>query len=209
MPSSYPRPDHKMWTDNQLTQLQGSMRSELHLCGGDEMQGACRAFALVHKPIRQAPRIRSELRNSGTSYFVRLCTAPDNSNTPVRDPLPRHPKASGHFSGRQDGSTCLPSSTITVQICPTLAFVVLVLLLIKHSKLSAKPSQDIPHGCTGQQMLRHLSNSDLVMSAMIVPVQARGKFFYLDADHFSDKQLLAALTPDEPSAPGPNDKDSR
>ena len=44
---------------------------------------------------------------------------------------------------------------------------------------------------------------------MVVPLQARGKFFYLDADHFGDKQLLAALTPNEPSAAGPGDKDLR
>jgi hypothetical protein len=32
--------------------------------------------------------------------------------------------------------------------------------------------------------------------------QVNGKFFYLDADHFPDKALLAALTPPEPSAAG-------
>ncbi len=33
-------------------------------------------------------------------------------------------------------------------------------------------------------------------------LQAEGKFFYLDPDHFPDKALLAALTPSEPSAAG-------
>lgn len=32
--------------------------------------------------------------------------------------------------------------------------------------------------------------------------QVKKKFFYLDADRFPDKALLAALTPPEPSAAG-------
>ncbi len=40
-------------------------------------------------------------------------------------------------------------------------------------------------------------------------LQAQGKFFYLDADHFQDKALLAALTPDEPSAAASSDKQLR
>lgn len=33
-------------------------------------------------------------------------------------------------------------------------------------------------------------------------LQAGGKLFYIDPDHFPDKALLAALTPQEPSAAG-------
>jgi hypothetical protein len=33
-------------------------------------------------------------------------------------------------------------------------------------------------------------------------VQARGKYFYVDPDHFPDRALLAALMPPEPSAAG-------
>ena len=40
-------------------------------------------------------------------------------------------------------------------------------------------------------------------------MQAHGKFFYLDADHFEDKVLLDALTPSEPSAAPPSDRQIR
>ena len=38
--------------------------------------------------------------------------------------------------------------------------------------------------------------------ACLLPMQAEGKLFYLDPDHFPDRKLLAALTPNEPSAAG-------
>ena len=65
---------------------------------------------------------------------------------------------------------------------------------------------DIP---TAGVRFQHIWILLLYLNTLLLPVQAQGKFFYLDADRFEDKGLLAALTPDEPSAASPSDKHLR
>ena len=57
--------------------------------------------------------------------------------------------------------------------------------------------------------LAHADTCCCQLSKRRMIMQAHGKFFYLDADHFEDKALLDALTPSEPSAAPPSDRQIR